>query len=311
MVFRCQAKSGELFALRRWPQATATQRVQQIHQVVAAASGGCAFVPRQLPLHLDGRSWRSFGGYRWDLSTWVAGKPVAKNASLSMVRAGAEAIGVFHRSVQSLCTVQQRAPAVEERIRRAAEIDDFLPRLGDVDYRSFTIPLSGRLQQAFELLRRHWIPVHQEFSRSINGLLGDPMPAQFVLRDVHREHVLFTGSRVTGLIDFDAIRVDTPLADLVRWGGSFLQGREAAGDVWAATLAGHQGESSSLQGYAIDQFERLAGQLHRISIWISLANWLIWLALERRSFAADAEQISQRIEDLVGLVVADIAIQEF
>lgn len=37
------------------------------------------------------------------------------------------------------------------------------------------------------------------------------------LRDAHREHLLFDGGRLTGLVDFGAIGFDTPAVDLARW----------------------------------------------------------------------------------------------
>src|SRR5205085_7730253 len=60
---------------------------------------------------------------------------------------------------------------------------------------------------------------------------------QPAIRDVHHEHVLFTGDQVTGLIDFGALRIDTPLTDVARLVGSLVgddaEARRIALDAYA------------------------------------------------------------------------------
>lgn len=40
------------------------------------------------------------------------------------------------------------------------------------------------------------------------------------IRDIWHDHVLFDGDRVTGLIDFGAMQIDTPATDIARLVGS-------------------------------------------------------------------------------------------
>ena len=47
-----------------------------------------------------------------------------------------------------------------------------------------------------------------------------PVATHPVLRDVWSDHVLFEGARVTGIIDYGALRMDEPAADLARLLGS-------------------------------------------------------------------------------------------
>lgn len=47
---------------------------------------------------------------------------------------------------------------------------------------------------------------------------------------------------------------------------------------------------------------RLARDLSFATNWIGLVNWLVWLILERRSFAVGPEVVSARIEQLRRLV---------
>jgi Ser/Thr protein kinase RdoA (MazF antagonist) len=56
---------------------------------------------------------------------------------------------------------------------------------------------------------------------------AEPFSLTPVLRDVHREHVLLVGDRVTGLIDPAAALADSPAADLARLGSSLAPGRLA------------------------------------------------------------------------------------
>ena len=56
------------------------------------------------------------------------------------------------------------------------------------------------------------------------------------LRDIWHDHVLFTGDKVTGMIDFGAVDIDTPATDIARLVGS-LVGDDAAG--WQSGIAAY------------------------------------------------------------------------
>ncbi|QDT11210.1 phosphotransferase [Planctomycetes bacterium K23_9] len=333
-VFRCQSYDGRQFALRRWQSQASPKRIAEIHRIVASAYGnGCTMVPQQLPMDFHGNTCPSFDGSTWDLATWVTGSPLPADATVQQIAAGAAAIGRFHQAVATMGNRMQPAPAVRSRLSRAAEVDRLLPRLQGVDWSACPEILIRPLARARDQLQTKWASVHHEFARSIRGYHDADVLTQYVIRDVHRGHILFTSTdsdqvaesvamettatktdatddaatsyRATGMIDFDAVRVDTPVTDLVRWGGSFLDSHHlgdcGADAIWDSVLAGHQRESTSLQSWRAGEFRLLAGQLHRISTWISLANWLDWLTIEQRKFPTNDQMVARRIDELADL----------
>ncbi len=109
------------------------------------------------------------------------------------------------------------------------------------------------------------------------------LPIQWVLRDVHREHVLFQHGQVSGLIDFDAARRDTVAVDLARWAGSFIDLGLEKTRIWAAVLSGYQ----TVRPISACE-QQLASAMEEISWYLRLANWVVWVALERRVFPNSA-----------------------
>src|SRR5690606_27459615 len=96
------------------------------------------------------------------------------------------------------------------------------------------------------------------------------------LRDVHREHVLVSGERVTGIVDFGAMRVDTVATDLARLLGSMAIEDEA---LWAGGIAAYD------QVRAISDDERtLMTSYHETSTVLSGFYWLRWVFVEHRHF---------------------------
>jgi aminoglycoside phosphotransferase (APT) family kinase protein len=96
------------------------------------------------------------------------------------------------------------------------------------------------------------------------------------LRDVRNDHLLFDESGAcTGLVDFGAVGVDSPVADLSRWLGDSTP--------------------SSNWNLAFDEYRYrlplpseasvLATALHGLGTVVSALRWYEWLALGRRSFA--------------------------
>ena len=124
------------------------------------------------------------------------------------------------------------------------------------------------------------------------------MILQYVLRDVHRDHVLFDGKTVVGLIAFDAIRGDTPMTDLARWVGGFEPFNED--DLWGAAMAGYQQNSPFPQKQpGQTNLEQMGRDIAFATRWISLANWAIWLTIDHRSFPGGPISVAQRISKWV------------
>jgi homoserine kinase type II len=115
------------------------------------------------------------------------------------------------------------------------------------------------------------------------------LPLQPAIRDIHHDHVLFTGDEVTGLIDFGAMRIDTPLTDIARLVGSLVgdntPARRAAFNVYSEFRPLAEGD------------ERLIDWLDGTALVIAAHNWLRWLYIERRDMGPTAP-IVQRIEEI-------------
>jgi Ser/Thr protein kinase RdoA (MazF antagonist) len=144
-----------------------------------------------------------------------------------------------------------------------------------------------------------WDEVAAQIVRWLNPYLSQPLYNQFVLRDVHRDHALFLDGQPSGLIDFDAIQFDTPWTDLARWTGSFLGGTHEQSQVWDAAMAGFGRNHPLNQSSEFEFGRQLATHLCFASQWIGLANWLVWLILEKRTFAASSEAIAARIHGVL------------
>ena len=107
-------------------------------------------------------------------------------------------------------------------------------------------------------------------------LANVPLPLQPCIRDVWHDHVLFEGDTVTGLIDFGAVRIDTPATDVARLLGS-LVGDDATG--WREGLAAYCAvrpltDHEPLAVFALDT----AGTI------LAGCNWIRWIYKEGRQF---------------------------
>ena len=298
-VFCCVSQQRAQYALKRWPRGVDQHRIDEVHQVMRASrNSGCKLVPTvvESPIQTD--------GYCWDMLQWVPGEPLATDASLRNIQSGAAAIARFHSATLDLGVHFQVAPAVTERLSRLTKIDQQISAALDaVPSSEMTPPLSTAVFRAAQLLRLNWNEVRPRISRSLSVHAERKVATRFVLRDVHREHILFIDGRPTGLIDFDAIRIDSPAADLARWAGSsWIDGDRGVlrdnATVWEAVLAGVRTENPSKENYVDDTDVQLARAIARANPWISLANWLIWLTLEQRRFPAGPLAVAQRISVL-------------
>lgn len=299
-VFCCTSADGDRFALKRWPNGVLRDRIDELHGVMRASrKHGCNLIPRVR------QSAILAGGYAWDLIDWMPGQPLDCDASLKSIQQGAAAIARYHNSTRALGVCCQIAPAIRDRLTRLKEIEQSIDAAINAG-RSPKIPppLNTAVLRAAQLLSMKWKQARSEICRLLDNAALVKVTTQYVSRDVHREHILFSAGQPSGLIDFDAVRFDSPAVDISRWAGSgWMDGehgrlRDGEG-VWSAVLAGIRSEDSfNNKGYFDEPDILVARAMVSADPWISLANWLIWLMLEQRQFSAGPEAVAKRISTL-------------
>ena len=242
-VYRCVHPSGARFAVKRWPAGTSPERVAEAHRVMRfAREAGCGIVPAVPAVGVSGPVFHE-GDEVWDVVEWMPGQPLAADAAPEAVGSGAAAIAQFHRGVRPLVERVEIPLAVRSRQERLHRLRDLIPVLlsrpaptessldafarrrdGSADPRvePDRSLLAKTLVEGRELLRDSWDDVSVRIGTVFSPARDLPRRVQTVLRDVHREHLLFVDHSVSGLIDFDAVRVDTPATDLARWVCRFL-----------------------------------------------------------------------------------------
>ncbi len=213
------AAISPLLALKSWPESMTAAALGRIHGWMHAAMH-LGFVPRVLR-NVAGSTATLAGGRVWDLCRWQPGEVVRNPSDVQLVNA-CSAIAALHRS-WAPTTMLAPCPGVRNRLRLFEEYRCADSR-GDA-LRSTTHPrLEEAVSRADELLAR-LLPSAEAALRLWNDVR---LPLQPCVRDLRREHLLFTNSEVTGVIDFGAMAFDHVAVDLARFLGEAL-GDEVSG----------------------------------------------------------------------------------
>lgn len=339
-------RSQSFWALKAWPSATTGERVERISAIVRAAAPQCGLLaPPLMHSRAELPHVREHGRY-WELARWIPGSPLPTNASFEEIARGGEAIASVHAAMNSSAqsSTKGRHPIVPrcivDRIARIQSVTPLLDRIADQTRRQDELvarlaaqltperqvsPSSGfdceslarTLLQASTLLIRQWpavAPNHMARLRQ-HGVESAKLPSYWVLRDVHREHVLFAPDprenrlEVRGILDYDAVDFDSPAVDLARWAGDF-DANASSGGIFTEPLNLSAADSqqsplhAAVAGYRnIRSFSKreweLAETLMDVNRVGALANWLVWLVSEHRQFTASAQQIQGRISHLI------------
>ena len=303
-VWSVQSDSGKL-ALKAWTPRFDLSQVQRFHRLQSMT----ALMPRLVPL-ASGRTFQCFDGVVWEAAHWQNGRHADIDAPVAIQRAGVEAIADIH-AAWSRSDVPKVAPERSETLsarRAAAERTFQWLRHGFVDGTSFGDPV---LNQASTWISRYGLLGCERVGRVVKRLAPVVRPTQFVLRDIHRDHVLFDDGTVTSVLDMDAVAFDHPIVDIARWWGSFtvrgpddLQGRLMKDDVetdglvsltseLADALAAYRrrwtlhlgtdpeafagpifdsfGETSDVRTWAT-----IASEIMQSTAWLSLVRWFRW-----------------------------------
>jgi Ser/Thr protein kinase RdoA (MazF antagonist) len=291
--WRIVAPRGAL-VLRCWPIEHPTPAgLGFIHAVLRHVAGrGVDFLPIPLPT-TNGDSFVRVAGRLWELAPWLAGSAdYEHNPSVEKLRAAMQALAKFHLATDDFASGPRQGipPAVSHRLKRLVELQN-----GGVE--SLVSAISSRTLPELA-------PLAVEFARALPRTVSaalsrlapfeqSPFPLQPCIRDVWHDHVLFDGDRVTGLVDFGALQVDTPATDVARLLGS-LAGDDA--QAWRQGLEAY----CSIHSLTDQELEAVPA-LDAAGTILAGCNWIRWIYIDQRRFDNQA-QITERFAKLLGRV---------
>jgi Ser/Thr protein kinase RdoA (MazF antagonist) len=288
-VWRVQTARGAC-CLRGWPAGDITpQRLGwRQRQLVRISRSGCDIVPLPLAAR-HGATWVGVGERLWELSTWLPGQAdYATAPCVARLVSAARAVASFHTAAAR----HEGSPAapVPALSHRLALIDKLQHGLWS-RLRAAPLPphCPGLAPRAATILA-HYARSLDGVAQRLRAAQAIATPLQVCHGDLWHDHVLFSAETVTGLVDFDAMRVDARATDIARLFGS-LAGDDA--EAWRVALAAYE-QVAPLR----EDEQTLIRVLDQSAVLLSGMSWLRWLLLEHRQFPA-WERVLQRLDAII------------
>jgi Ser/Thr protein kinase RdoA (MazF antagonist) len=225
------------------------------------------------------------------LTNFLPGE-ATKNPTLAQAVAATEFLARLHLAAASYQNFPQRiAPGLKRRRELCQEL-----RNGKLDELCSAIkqsPASFERDMALQIASQ----ATSALPKVINHLeiACDKVPVQWCFIDCHTGNFLFTGDRVTGLVDFATAASDSVARDVARLVGSVAIHEPSR---WKACLASYQQQRplSATELKSVLAF-------HTSGLLGTVANWLEWRFIARSNFA-DAGTTQQRLEQLSAQLAA-------
>lgn len=267
---------GESAALKMWPFGTTTERLRQIHAWMTAARH-LPFVPHVFGvLEHDGRVW--------DCTQLMPGAPRAAPTADEVARA-CNAVAELHGAWAERESRRGPCPGVRNRIRVLSENEPLL-RAGPNSVPKVSAQLDPLLRDGVSLVTRA-APLAVGALRPWEGREFALHPC---VRDLRGEHVLFSDSGVSGIIDYGAAGIDSPASDLARLLDDYA---ESDATVFDVGLNAYRAARPAFD--APDEFVHL---LARSGTICSILGWLVRVVV-RREPVADEAAVATRLSQLL------------
>jgi Ser/Thr protein kinase RdoA (MazF antagonist) len=270
-LWRFESGIGDLVA-RAWPIDGPGPAVLGRIQTWLARLADLDFVP--VPLNaLDGRTLVLLDGQHWEITPWRPGKADGgRPPDPIRLRAAFSGLAAVHQRL-AFESVEALSPGLQTRLMEAEELlSTGLNRLERAIGQTPNNPATQPAVRWLTLARDGLPGVVERLRRSV----PIPLMLQPTLRDARAEHFLFEGDRLTGLVDFGAMGVDSTASDLARlltdWVGNDREAFAIALDAYAAIRP--------LESLEIERIETFAES----AAWLGPAHWLRWHFLDRRPF---------------------------
>ena len=280
LVWRIEAHNAVL-CLRGWPSEMRDKaRLTWMHRTLhAIRGGGCMLVPAPLATS-DNRTWVDWQGRYWELTPWMPGEAdYDRDANSPRLESAAVALFEFHQVAAETATT---APAwgLSAALQRRAQ---WLHKLNHGELERLRQALRSRRVHSMDAIVRigHQIlalypQIAPRVTAQTQNVLTLNVPLQPCHGDLWHDHVLYTGARVSGIIDFGNLRVDTPVTDLARLLGSLAGDDE---DGWRIGLEAYEQRLP----LGVEQRQLLA-VLDATSVVLSGVIWLHWIFVDGRQF---------------------------
>lgn len=229
IVAQVEAPSGS-FCLRGWPpQSLSGERLSELHRLLNhwRHSGLPVAVP--IPVHGSRETFTAHAGRWWQMEPWLPGRAVApREISDEQLNNLMRTLAELHQSASRYsCRPESRslfgvgsggAPAVNGRRRLIA---DWTPtRL--VEGRESLKAAPGDFRDVGLSILDGFLRCAERIDDELAACTDFVVAVHPCWRDIWNEHVLFSGSHVTGLVDPGSARTDHVSSDLSRILGSLL-----------------------------------------------------------------------------------------
>ncbi|MDI9444063.1 MAG: phosphotransferase [Planctomycetota bacterium] len=298
--WRAEAEAGP-YCLRRWPaDYPGPAELRFIHAVLRhARERGFCLAPVPLEAR-GGQPYVSRGGHLWELSPWMPGKAdFAASPTAPRLKAAAACLAEFHRAVEDLCwTGSSSGPGATRGegpspgiAHRLAVLREWLTVRARLLHDALAGPaawpeIADRAERVLKLLPRAAPAVYDQLA----SVQRHRVPLQPCLGDIWHDHLLSQGDRVTGLVDFGAMRWDNVSCDLARLLGSLAGSNRA---LWEVGVSAYEAVRP------VSEAERnLANAFDVSGLLLGALNWASWTILDGRVFEEPCA-VLQRMDDLI------------
>jgi Ser/Thr protein kinase RdoA (MazF antagonist) len=301
LVWQLHTRRG-ILCLRCWPaEFSDTVHLRWIHSILDGVfQAGFRLVP--VPTKTSaGATFVYQEGFLWQLEPWLRGEAdddssSDRRPSAVRVTAALTALAEFHAAgaADSVnCLPDGPAPGI---LRRLAELNAL--QFGGLDRLASAIAVHGSIwpelaDRAGELLKTVRLAANYT-TELLERATKWNVRIRPCIRDIHRQHVLFEGDSVTGIVDFGAMQFDHVATDIARLLGSL------AGDdfeLWRAGLGAYQ----RLQPLT-EQELLLIDSYDKSGLLLSGVHWLQWVFVDGRDFVNRQGVLARFDEILVRLI---------
>lgn len=278
--------AGQCYSLRRWPlNAPEPQRLAGLHRLLELTwKQGVTQIAVPLKLK-NGSTLLKVGGHYWHLEPWLPGvadfhlKPTRTRLQESM-----RVLSQWHHAAQTFnpgsdehvwfaSVSSSTSPGLQERyqaIQRYQQMSGEIIRSKLDNYPDLEVKtqLAG--------IWRQFQTVSSEVAQSVLQISSSTVALQPCWRDVWHDHLLFTGDKLTGLIDPGACRTENVTTDLARLLGSLLEDDRAE---WDFALNCYQ----QIRPLSLVEF-RMLHAFDDSGVLLSGMTWIDWLLIQQLAF---------------------------